>query len=141
MQYNDGAVYGYNKTDRKLWKSFLLTLVTCGIYSIVETTQIADEVNLVASRYDGRKTMHFCLLVFIVAPVTMGVGALVWYHNLSSRIGNELRRRGIAYDFGAADYWLWCLLGSLLFGIGPLVYLHKLYTAMNLLNGDYNING
>lgn len=140
MQYNNDAVYGYNKTDRKLWKSFLLTLVTCGIYSFVEMTQIADEVNLVASRYDGRKTMHFCLLAFIVAPVTCCIAIPVWYHNLSSRIGNELRRRGIAYDFGASDYWLWNVLGSCIL-VGPFIYLHKLYTAMNLLNGDYNVNG
>ncbi len=140
MQYNNGAVYGYNKTDRKWWKSLLLGLVTCGIYNIVEYTQMGNEINLVASRYDGRKTMNYCLMAFIVAPVTFGIGGIVWCHNFSGRIGNELRRRGIAYDFGAADFWLWCVLG-LLIGVGPLVYMHKLCTAMNLLNGDYNIHG
>jgi len=32
------------------------------------------------------------------------------------------------------------VLGSLI-GIGPLVYLHKLFKAVNLMNEHYNTNG
>ncbi len=137
---NYGPVYANFKTDRKWWKSFLLTAVTCGIYNLIEMSQISDEINTIASRYDGKKTMHYCLLVFIVAPITFFIAPIVWFHNLSKRIGNELRRRGIAYDFSATDFWLWNVLGMFIL-IGPIVYMHKLYTAMNLLNGDYNYNG
>ena len=55
-------------------------------------------------------------------------------------MGNELARRGIAYSFGATDYWLWNVLGSLII-IGPFVYLHKLARASVLLAEDYNVRG
>ena len=129
-------------TTKRGWlKAILLSIITFGIYPLVMFTKIANEVNLVASRYDGKKTMHFCLLFFIVAPITAGIAAIVWYHRISNRIGNELARRGIAYKFGAGSFWGWNVLGSLLFGIGPFIYLHKLCKSMNLLNADFNVRG
>lgn len=129
------------KTNRGWFKFILLTIITFGIYAIVFYSKISTDINLIASRYDGKKTMHFCLLTFIIAPITLGIGAIVWIHRLSARIGNELARRGIAYGFGAGSFWGWGVLGSLLFGIGPFIYLHKLCKSMNLLCGDYNARG
>ena len=67
-------------------------------------------------------------------------GGLIWSHNISDRIGNEPRRRGVNYSFSAVDFWLWGVLGSFI-AIGPLVYLHKLFKAVNKMNEHYNING
>ena len=128
-------------TTKRGWlKAILLSIITFGIYPLVMFTKIANEVNLVASRYDGKKTMHFCLLTFIVAPITFGIAGIVWYHRISNRIGNELTRRGIAYKFGAGTFWGWCVLGSLI-GVGPIIYLHKLCKSMNLMNADFNARG
>lgn len=129
------------KTNRGLVKCILLSLITFGIYALVFYSKVSTDINIIASRHDGKKTMHFCLLTFIVAPITLGIAAIVWIHKLSARIGRELARRGIAYGFSAETYWLWGVLGSLLFGIGPFVYLHKFCKAMNLLSADYNVNG
>ena len=129
------------KTNRGWFKFILLTIITFGIYAIVFYSKISTDINLIASRYDGKKTMHFCLLTFIIAPITLGIGAIVWIHRLSARIGNELARRGIAYGFGAGSFWGWGVLGSLLFGIGHFIYLHKLCKAMNLLCADFNEKG
>ena len=134
------APVGQLKTNKGLIKTILLSLITFGIYSLVVMSAVSSEVNIVASRYDGRKTMHFCLLLFIVAPLTMGIAAIVWYHRISNRIGAELKRRGVAYSFSAADVWIWNVLGSLIV-IGPLVYVHKLFKATNKMNADYNVNG
>lgn len=128
------------KTNRGLLKTILLSIITFGIYPLVLYSTISTDINLIASRYDGKKTMHFCLLTFIVAPITLGIGAIVWCHRISARIGNELARRGIAYSFGAGSFWGWNVLGSLI-AIGPFVYIHKLLKAMNLLCADYNVNG
>ena len=127
------------KTDRSLWKVILLNIITCGIYGIIFYTSIADDINEIA-RNDGKKTMHYCLLYFVVAPLTCGIGGIVWCHNISERIGAELARRGISYSFGASTFWLWNVLGSFIF-VGPFVYLAKLITAMNLLSESYNVNG
>lgn len=121
-------------------KFILLSIVTFGIYSIVAYSSISNDINIIASRYDGKKTMHFCLLTFIVAPLTLGIGAIVWMHKISARIGGELKRRDVGYGFGAADFWLWGVLGSIIV-VGPFIYMHKLLKAMNKLSENYNING
>ncbi len=128
------------KTNRGLLKFILLTIITFGIYALVFYSKVSTDINLIASRHDGKKTMHYCLLTFVVAPITFGIGGIVWCHRISARIGNELTRRGIGYSFGAGTFWGWNVLGSLI-GVGPLVYLHKLCKAMNLLSANYNING
>jgi len=128
------------KTNRGLLKTILLSIITFGIYPLVLYSTISSDINLIASRYDGKKTMHYCLLAFIVAPITLGIGGIVWCHKISNRIGNELTRRGIAYSFGAGTFWGWNVLGALI-GVGPFIYIHKLLKAMNLLCADYNVNG
>lgn len=127
-------------TSRGLVKFILLNMITFGIYGIVVMSGISTDINEVASRYDGKKTTHYCLMAFLFSWLTLGISPIVWFHKLSSRIGNELARRGIAYSFGAGTFWGWNVLGSLI-GVGPLVYTHKLMRAMNLLCSHYNVNG
>ena len=138
--YQPTAPVVKRKTNKGLWKYIFLSIITFGIYSLVVMSSVSNDINIVASRYDGKKTMHFCLLAFIVSPITFGIANFVWYHRISERMGRELLRRGISYDFGATDYWLWNILGSIIF-VGPFVYCHKLFTAANLLCENYNING
>ena len=128
------------KTNKGLLKTILLSLITLGIYSLVVMSSVSSDINIVASRYDGKKTMHYCLLFFIITPITFGIAGIVWYHRISNRIGNELARRGIAYNFSAADYWLWNVLGSFIV-VGPFIYLHKMFKAVNKMNAHYNENG
>ena len=124
-------------TKRSLAKYIFLSLITFGIYGLVLMTRVSLDINTIASRYDGKKTMHYCLLVFLIAPITLFIGAIVWYHRISARIGTELQRRGIAYSFGAGSFWGWGVLGTLIV-VGPFIYCHKLLTSMNLLSGSYN---
>ena len=128
------------KTNRGMIKFILLSLITCGIYGLVVMSCISSDINVIASKYDGKKTMHYCLIYFIFTWLTLGIAPIVWYHRLSARIGNELKRREINYSFGAGSFWGWNVLGSFIV-VGPLVYLHKLCKAMNLLSENYNING
>lgn len=131
---------GQLKTNRGLLKFILLSVITLGIYAIVAMSSVSSDVNVICSRYDGKKTMHYCLLFFLVGPITLGIADLVWYHRISGRIGGELQRRGLGYDFGAKDFWLWGILGSLIV-VGPFIYTHKLFKAMNTLSENYNVNG
>ena len=134
------APVGQLKTNRGLLKYILLSFITFGIYGIVVMSSISNDINIVASRYDGKKTMHYCLLFFLVGPITFGIGYLVWFHKISNRIGSELMRRGITYSFGASDFWLWNVLGSLII-VGPFIYVYKLFKATNMMCDHYNING
>lgn len=134
------APVGQLKTNRSLLKFLLFGFITFGIYPLVVMSSISNDINIIAARYDGKKTMHYCLLFFLVGWLTLGVAYIVWNHKLSTRIGNELRRRGISYSFGAGSYWGWSILGALII-VGPFIYLRKLFKAMNLLAKNYNING
>ena len=127
-------------TGRGLLLLWLLTFVTCGIYPLVMWSRMSVEINMVASRYDGKRTTHFIWLP-ILGALTLGIYMFVWLHKLCNRIGNELRRRNVQYKFSAATFWLWNILGVLLFGIGPLAFTYKLCKASNLMNRDYNLNG
>jgi len=128
------------RTTRGLLKMVLLGLITFGIYPLVVESHIGEELNLIASPHDGRRTMHYCLIYFIFSWLTIGIAVFVWYHRTSDRMDCELSRRGIDYSFGSLDFWLWCVLGSLII-IGPYVYIYKRMKAMNLINEDYNQKG
>jgi len=125
------------KTNRGLVKFILLSMITFGIYALVVWAGIEDAINTAASPYDGKKTMNFWLLIFIIGPITLGIAYIVWFHKISNRIGNELSRRGIAYKFSAGDFWIWDVLLACIV-IGPFVYLHKILKATNLLCEHYN---
>lgn len=127
-------------TDRGLLKYILLSLITFGIYGIVAMYKATEDLNTIASKYDGKKTMNFLLMALLVTPVTCGIYGIIWYHTFSDRIGTELQRRGIQYSFSSSTFWLWNVLGSFIF-VGPFVYVHKMFEALNLLSEDYNKRG
>lgn len=129
------------QTNRSMIKVILLSLITCGIYGIWFYAKLADDINLIASRRDGKRTMNYWLLIFIVSPITCGIGSIVWANNIAGRIGDEARARGFITTFGSSTFWLWNVLGSFLCAIGPFVYLHKLCKTMNDICADYNAKG
>ncbi|MDR0248065.1 MAG: DUF4234 domain-containing protein [Oscillospiraceae bacterium] len=133
------APVGQLKTNRGFIKIVLLSLVTLGIYGIVFFYGLSGDINAIASRYDGKKTMNF-ILVAILTPFTLGILTLAWFHGLSARVGTELARRRIDYSFGAGTFWGWCILGALIL-VGPIVYVSKLCAAMNKLSESYNVYG
>lgn len=127
-------------TNRSLLKYILLGFITLGIYDIVVMTESTNTVNIVTSRYDGRKSMHYLLMLFLFGWLTCGIAWMVWFHHISDRVGNELQRRGYDRLLSASDYWLWYVLGSLIV-VGPFIYLYKFFKALNTLAADYNQRG
>lgn len=120
-----------------LLKFIFLTPLTLGIYPICAFARMAKTINRVASPHDGKSTMSYWLLFLIIAPLTLGLGFLFWFHRISARTGAELSRRGLPQSFGAGSFWGWHIFGILIL-IGPLVYRYKLCRAMNALVEDYN---
>ena len=127
-------------TDRAMWKIILLSMVTFGIYGIIVYSKMSNEINIVATPHDGKHTMHYCLVLFLLGPVTCGIFSIIWIHGLCARIENELRLRGNEYSFGPSDFWLWCVLGSLII-VGPFIFTHKLCKAFNTMNEHFNSFG
>lgn len=156
---------------RGLGRMIIFSILTLGIYPMVIWSRLVGEVNMVASRYDGERSMSFFGMLML-SPLTLGIHSLVWMHKLCRRIGTELQRRNINSTFGPRDFWLWNVLFGFLSSVltgaagylvaagfaeqivlwilicvgavalaGPFVFLHKLMKAMNQLNADYNVNG
>ena len=123
-------------TNRGFVKWLLLSIVTLGIYDLILMYHISEEINLVAAK-DGKKTMNYLLLFFLIGPITFGIGALVWEHRLCARIGDALSRAKLNYKFGAGTFWGWGVFGSLII-VGPFIFTHKLLISMNKLNAAYN---
>ena len=126
-------------TKRGLGKMIFLGILTLAIYPMVIWSRITTELNIVASRHDGRRTMPFFGMVML-APLTLGILPLVWMHNFCCRVGDDLQYRRINYKFGPKAFWLWGVLGSLIL-VGPFIFTHKLMKSMNLLNDDFNRAG
>ena len=128
------------KTNRGLLKFILLTMITFGIYGLYALSDMSNDINIIASRYDGQKTTNYCMNAFVYGPLTLFIAPICWIHKFSNRVGSELRRRGYDYHFSASTFWLWGVLGSLIF-VGPFVYYHKLFKAMNMISQSYNVYG
>lgn len=70
----------------------------------------------------------------------MGIVPLIWQHRLTNRIGDELRARDLPYEINAGTFWGWGIFGSLII-VGPFIYYHKFFKAMNMIAEDYNKRG
>ena len=125
--------------SRSLAKMIFLGILTLGIYPMVIWSRIVTEMNIAASRYDGERTMS-CVGAMALAPITLGVYPFIWIHGFCHRVGMELKRRGLNYEFGASTFWLWNILGALIL-VGPFIFTHKLMRSMNLINSDFNVHG
>ena len=128
------------RTNRGLGKMILLSLITFGIYGLVVWCHLSEEINTVASRYDGKKTMHFLIAMLLLSGITLGIVPLVWISKYCNRLGAEVARRGIDYKVGAGTFWGWGVLGSLII-VGPFIFCHKVLKASNLMNASYNTYG
>lgn len=128
------------KTNRSLLKFILLSAITFGIYGIVVMAGVSTDINTIASRYDGKKTMHYCIVSLLFTVITLGIVPIVWTHRLCNRIGSELQRRNIPYEFSAKTFWLWGVLGSFII-VGPFIFMHKMLESMNKLSADFNLKG
>ena len=126
------------KTNRSLGLFVLLSIVTFGIYAIVVHYEMTESMNAITRR-TGKPFLNF-ILVLLLSAVTFGIYFYVWNHMFSDRADDESRRRGLFPAVKATDFWLWGVLGSLII-VGPFVYLHKLFTAMNALSVNYNQYG
>ena len=70
---------GQLKTNRGLLKFVLLSLITFGIYGLVVMSVVSSDINVIASRYDGKKpcttawSSSSLLLLLLGSSILFGV--------------------------------------------------------------------
>ena len=127
-------------TNRSLVKFILIGFITLGIYQLFITARAGEDLNMMASRWDGKRTMNYWLIALLLGPITLGIMYLIWWNGFANRIGAEQQRRGLPKTVSASDFWLWSILGSLII-VGPFIFAYKWLGAMNQLCENYNTFG
>jgi len=124
-------------TNRGFWLTWLLSLVTCGIYGLYLIHAFARETNL-ACKEDGKQT-NGLLLYLLFTIITLGTYAIVWQATLINRRSDFLIKNGRPEVLSLSTYLLTLfLLGWLTFGIMYLVVFCKYLYQQNAVNHVYN---
>ena len=92
------------KTNRQMWKLMLLNILTLGIYSIIFFIPFSFDIDKVAPRRDGRRTMNY-IGAYLLALFTFAIVMDIWHYQIASRVEDALSERSITYDFGWLGNW------------------------------------
>ena len=75
-------------------------------------TKISNDINTIASKYDGKAYDEFLFGFISLFWLTFGIVPLVWYHRLSVRIGEEQAWRNHLVTVTAGTFWGWYFGGG-----------------------------
>lgn len=77
-------------TNRKVWKIWLLSFLTLGIYGVVVMFAMSKETNISCAE-DGKHTRGFWGAI-LLSIITFGIYGLVWYYKWANREYDYLSR-------------------------------------------------
>lgn len=124
------------KQDRNFWMYLLLSIVTCGIYSIYWWYVFVNDLNTLGQG-DGEESPNY-IVVILLSIVTCGIYNYFWYYKQGNRMQKIGQRNGVQIDENGTSLLLWFLLGSLLCGVGPWISIYMMTRNMNKLCASYN---
>lgn len=124
------------KTDRSLLIYILLTIVTCGIYSIIFWYMYTEDINKVCDG-DGNESPNY-IIVLLLSIVTCGIYGFYWYYKQGNRLQAAAPRYELSFQENGTSVLLWMLLGSFLCGIGSFIAMHILIKNLNAIAIEYN---
>ncbi len=114
----------------------LLSIITCGIYSIIFWYQYTEDINEIC-RGDGHESPNY-IIVILLSIITCGIYGYIWYYSQANRLQAAANKYGISIQGNGTIVLLWMILGSLLFGIGPFIAFYILINNMNQVAIAYN---
>ena len=123
-------------TDRNFLKILVLSLLTCGIYGLINTHHMIKDLNVIAAD-DGKVTPGLFKLI-LLSTVTCGIYGIVWYYKFGDRIENAGKTYGIDVKANGTVTLLLILIGAAIAGIGPMVWLFFVLQDLNNLSWAYN---
>lgn len=123
--------------DRSFVKWLLLSIVTCGIYSLVFMYQWIKDINTICDG-DGKETKELLILI-LLSIVTCGIYSWVWYYGVADRMYENGKRYNVEITETGTTVLLWLILGSVI-AVGPYVAMYILINNTNKLAAAYNSN-
>lgn len=124
------------KENRSLIMYILLTIITCGLYSLYFIYKLAEDVNVICAD-DGKQTTGL-LLYLLLTLVTCGLYTFYWMYSLGNRLCQNAPRYGLTFQENGTTVLLWQVFGSLLCGVGALVAWNIIIKNTNVLAREYN---
>ena len=125
------------RTNRRFWRTFLLSIVTLGIYPLYMVEVMAQSTNI-ACRKDGRRTWGL-LPFLLLSVITLGIFPLIWHCKLISRFDRYCAEHGDVCVVTKKFYLCWTLPGVLTL-VGPLIAIARVLAAFSQICGIYNAN-
>lgn len=122
--------------QRSLATYIILSIITCGIYSIYFWYQFAEDVNKTCYG-DGEETTNY-IIAWLLSIVTFGIYGLYWYYKLGNRLQANAPRYNMSFQENGTTVLLWMLIGSLLCGIGLFIGMYFLIKNLNAIGNAYN---
>ncbi|ETP73224.1 hypothetical protein UYO_0690 [Lachnospiraceae bacterium JC7] len=135
---NYGGPYtgGSLKEDRSIWMYIILSIVTCGIYSIYFLYKLIQDVNI-AMAGDGEETAGIVKYI-LLSVITCGIYGWYWQYCLGNRLANNAPRYGMNFQENGTTILLWTVLGSFLCGLGPIIAWNIIIKNTNAICAAYN---
>lgn len=121
--------------QRSLLTYILLSIVTCGIYSIYFWYKFAEDTNITCQG-DGEETTNY-IVCWLLGMVTCGIYPLYWYYKLGNRLQRNAPRYGLAFQESGTTILLWYILGSFII-VGPFIAFYFLMKNLNAIGERYN---
>ena len=113
-QYNNGGAARPVVQNRSIAVAIILSIITCGIYSIVWFVGMVNDVNRVCN---DEKSSQGGGTVFLLTLITCGIYGLVWFY----QAGGRMSRAGQKYGMTISDNGVLYLV-LMLFGLGIVDY-------------------
>ncbi|MDD6468279.1 MAG: DUF4234 domain-containing protein [Bacilli bacterium] len=140
LDLNNNIVEIHKHEKRGLVKIVLLSIITFGIYGLINVCGIVKDLNKCRQGHgETKKSMNPIGVVFL-SVITLGIVPIVWGHRLTKRMSDELEYRDISYSLKEWHYWVYEILLCETV-VCPIIYLHKLIKASNLINKHHNTYG
>ena len=122
--------------NRSLLKYLILSLITCGIYSIYFMFLMTDDINTICEG-DGEDSPNY-IIVLLLSFVTCGIYHWFWIYKQANRLYYAGEEYGVSVNETGTTILLWVLLGSLLCGLGSLYAWYLMFDNLNRLARAYN---
>ena len=108
--------------QRNIVLCIVLSIVTLGIYGLIWTVKMVDDVNEASAEPNATSGA----MVLVLTLVTCGIYWLIWVYKSGELMNNAKSSRGLATDPNSSVLWLVLSI----FGLGIVVY----YFIQNDLN-------
>lgn len=123
--------------ERNFWTYLLLTIITCGLYSLYFFYVYTEDLNKVFEG-DGQESPNY-IIVLLLSFVTCSIYYYYWLYKQGNRIQlSGQSRYGVMIQENGTTILLWVILGSFLCGIGPFVAYYFMVQNMNTIAHKYN---